>query len=88
MITSDDQPEPTAYPWLRGAVYSGIGVVIGIASLILFCHDLGLNLQDQGWGSDSSSWDTNRGELVTSFVGFGIATIIFWLGFHQTTKST
>ncbi|MDB4749785.1 hypothetical protein OAF83_02650 [Rubripirellula sp.] len=88
MSTPENQTESPPHPWLRGAVYSGIGVVIGIASLILFCHALGLNLRDQGWGSDTKSWDSNRGELVTSFIGFGISTVIFWLGFHQTTKST
>ncbi|MDA7915191.1 hypothetical protein N9B98_02870 [bacterium] len=87
MSTPENKTESSPYPWLRGAIYSGIGVVIGIASLVLFCHALGLNLRDQGWGSDTNSWDSNRGELVTSFVGFGISTIIFWLGFHQTTKS-
>ena len=68
------------------AILTIIGVVIGIVSLVLFCHALGLNLRDQGWGSGSDSWNTNRGEVIVSFIGFGIGTVIFWLGFHQTTK--
>ena len=80
--------ENNPHPWLRGAVVSSIGVVIGVVSLVLFCHALGLNLQDQGWGTSSDAWNTNRGEVIISFVGFGISTIIFWLGFHQTTKDS
>lgn len=66
---------------------SSVGVLIGVASLVLFCHALGLNLRDQGWGAGSDSWNTNRDELVTSFIGFGIGTVVFWLGFHRTTKA-
>ena len=80
-------PQTNSHPWLRGAILSVAGGLIGIASLVLFCHALGLNLQDQGWAPDSGSWDSNRGELLTSLVGFGISTIIFWIGFHQTTKT-
>jgi hypothetical protein len=88
MSTPEIPSETNPHPWLRGAILSSIGVAIGIASLILFCHALGLNLSDQGWGSaGSDSWDTSRGEIVTSFVGFGVGTVIFWLGFHQTTKA-
>ena len=79
-------PETNSHLWFRGAILSVVGVLIGIASLVLFCHALGLNLQDQGWSPDSGSWDSNLGELLTSFVGFGLSTIIFWIGFHQTTK--
>ncbi|MCP4940355.1 MAG: hypothetical protein GY924_00010 [Planctomycetaceae bacterium] len=86
MSTPENPSENNSHPWLRGAAVSGIGVVIGIVSLVLFCHALGLNLRDQGWGSGSDSWNTNRGEVIVSFIGFGIGTVIFWLGFHQTTK--
>ena len=87
MSTPESPPEKHPHPWMRGAAVSSIGVVIGIASLVLFCHALGLNLRDEGWGSASDSWDTNRGEVIVSFIGFGIGTIIFWLGFHQTTRA-
>ncbi len=87
MSPRENSSESNPHPWLRGAVVSSIGVVIGIVSLILFCHALGLNLRDQGWGSGSDSWNTNRAEVIVSFIGFGISTVIFWLGFHQTTKS-
>ena len=71
--------------WLRGALISGIGVLIGIAAFTLFCHSLGLNLRDQGWPKNGVSWDSNRGELLFSFLGFAIATVLFWLGFYQAT---
>ena len=61
MSTPENPSENNSHPWLRGAAVSGIGVVIGIVSLVLFCHALGLNLRDQGWGSGSDSWNTNRG---------------------------
>ena len=86
MSNAEDKRETSSRPWLRGAIFSGVGILIGIVSLMLFCHALDLNLQDQGWAPNSSPWDSNRGELMTSFVGFGVSTIIFWLGFHQTTK--
>lgn len=88
MNSPENPPNKNPQPWLRGAAFSSIGVGIGIASLALFCHALGLNLRDEGWGSESDSWNTNRGELISSFIGFGIGTVIFWLGFHQTTKAS
>ena len=87
MSTPEPPAEENSRPWLQGAALSSFGVIIGIASLILFCHALGLNLRDQGWESGSDSWNTNRGEVITSFIGFGLGTIIFWLGFHQTTRA-
>ena len=42
MSTPENPSENNSHPWLRGAAVSGIGVVIGIVSLVLFCHALGL----------------------------------------------
>ncbi|HBV66024.1 MAG TPA: hypothetical protein DEF45_23735 [Rhodopirellula sp.] len=88
MSAPENPSENNPPPWLRGAVVSSIGVIIGIVSLVLFCHALGLNLREQGWGSGNDSWNTNRSEVIVSFIGFGMSTVIFWLGFHQTTKSS
>ncbi|MAI71247.1 MAG: hypothetical protein CMM01_10070 [Rhodopirellula sp.] len=87
MTIPENPTEENPRPWLRGAAYSCLGVMIGIASLVLFCHALGLNFRDQGWGSGNDTWNTNRGEVIVSFIGFGIGTVIFWLGFHQTTRA-
>ncbi len=83
----DNENNSESYAWIRGALVSSIGVAIGIASLVLFCHAMGLNLQDEGWSSEGDIQKANRGKLLISFLGFGISTVVFWLGFHQTTKS-
>jgi len=84
---ADSENESAAIPWRKGALISGLGVIIGITAFVLFCHSLGLSLRDQGWGESGESWSANRGELVLSFIGFAVATILFWLGFFHVTHS-
>ena len=71
-------------PWLRGAVTSAAGVLVGSLALALFCYALGLNFSDEGWPQDQP---INRFMLVLSLAGFALAILIFWLGFFQTTYS-
>lgn len=80
------QPIPSggSKPWLRGAIISASGVLVGTLSLVLFCYALGLNLQDEGWPEERQ---INGTLLATSLVGFAAAILVFWLGFFQTTDS-
>jgi len=79
--------EPTARPqWLRGAVISVIGVLIGTVAFVLFCYALGLNFSDEGWADNGKPWQTNRGALIGSLVGIAVAILVFWLGFIQITR--
>ncbi len=92
-MTLNPDPQQTAsadavkYPWLRGAVISGLGVVIGTVAFAVFCYSLGLNFSDEGWADNQPSpWQTNRIALIGSLVGFAVAILVFWLGFIQTTR--
>lgn len=85
-MNSDPDPQPK-YPWLRGAVISGIGVLVGAVSFGVFCYALGLNFQDEGWANNRPrDWQTNRIALIGSVVGFTAAILAFWLGFIQITR--
>lgn len=84
----DSPPNPESNrPWLRGAMISGLGVLIGGIAFVSFCFALGLNFSDQGWPEHQNPWQTNRVALIGTFVGFGIAILLFWLGFFQATRS-
>lgn len=84
MDSNQDQPK---YTWLRGAVISGIGVVIGTVAFAVFCYSLGLNFSDEGWADNQpSAWQSNRVALIGSLAGFSVAILTFWLGFIQTTR--
>jgi hypothetical protein len=82
-------PEPkaeTVHPWKRGAALSALGVIVGIGSLGWFCHALGLNFSDEGWSDSGAPWQDNFTSLAGSCIGFVVATLLFWLGFFQTTR--
>ena len=74
-------------PWLAGALVATLGVVVGTASLVLFCYALGLNLQDEGWSDAQVAWGPHPIALASSLVGFAISILLFWLGFVRITRS-
>ena len=85
-MSSNPDPQPK-YPWLRGAVISAAGVVIGTISFAVFCYSLGLNFSDEGWADNRASpWQTNPIGFVGSLAGLSVAILAFWLGFIQTTR--
>lgn len=84
---ADSTQDPAPVPWRKAVMISGVGMIVGIAAFVLFCHSLGLNFRDQGWGESEASWETNRVELGISFAGFAVATVLFWLGFFHATQS-
>ena len=83
----DASQEPATIPWRKAILVSGSGIIVGIIAFILFCHALGLSFRDQGWGENETSWETNRVELAFSFLGFAVATVLFWLGFFKATHT-
>lgn len=86
LMNSDPDPQ-TKYPWLRGAVISGVGAVIGIIAFAVFCYSLGLSFSDEGWaGNRQPDWQANRNALIGSLVGLSVAILTFWLGFIQMTR--
>ncbi len=83
-LPQDSQTNPH---WRRGALITGLGVLLGCLALTLFCHAMGLNFSDEGWAENQNAWQENRAALIGSFVGFGLAILIFWLGFFLTIHS-
>ena len=80
-----DQPPKRSSTWVRGAILSTLGVVVGAIAFALFCHAFGLNFSDEGWAENHDPWETSPGSLIGSFLGFAIAILLFWFGFFQTT---
>lgn len=80
----DEDAKPRLPGWVRGGVISVAGVLIGAAALALFCIALGVNLRDEGWSEGQS---VDRLMLIVSLVGFGIATLLFWIGFILATHA-
>lgn len=89
MLSEKSTPESGSRnaPWLRGAVTSGVGVVIGAISLALFCYALGLNFSDEGWTDGHDPWRSRPIALVSSLIGMAISILLFWAGFFQTTHA-
>lgn len=77
----DERSEPRLW---RAIAVSGVGVVIGVISLGLFCYALGVNLRDEGWSDDRA---VDRRLLTFSLAGFGVATLMFWAGFISISHS-
>ena len=85
-MSSSSDPHSNV-PWLRGALISGVGVIIGAIAFAVFCYALGLNFTDQGWSDNQASpWETNRVALIGSLLGLSFAILAFWLGFIQITR--
>ena len=71
--------------WLRGVLLASGGIVMGALSLALFCFALGVSFSEEGWSENRA---VDGPALVGSLVGFAIATLLFWIGFVQTTRAT
>lgn len=88
--TTSPEKEPKSVPpagshgWIRGAAISAAGVLLGMLSLGLFCHSLGVNFSEEGW---SETRQINRGAMIASLVGFALATLLFWIGFIQAAHA-
>ena len=82
-----NEEHETSYPWVRGAVMSGVGALIGTIAFAVFCYALGLNFTDEGWSENASPTPARRIALIGSLIGFVVAILIFWLGFFQTIRS-
>jgi hypothetical protein len=76
---------PASLWWLRGVLLVVAGMLLGALALGVFCFALGVNLADEGGSNDQQA---NRPALIVSLVGFAIATLLFWIGFVQTTRAS